>query len=78
MMNVRKKQAEPLVTHLTFHVYELGKHQRRIEGQLSYIVVVLFSAHWLWGERGVEEEVEQRQPLTDADEVRYNLENLVK
>lgn len=30
-----------MLTHLTLNVYELGKHQRPIESQLSYIVVVL-------------------------------------
>lgn len=31
----------PMLTHLTLNVYELGKHQRPIESQLSYIVVEL-------------------------------------
>lgn len=31
-----------LMTYLTFNVYELGKHQRPIESQLSCVVVVLF------------------------------------
>lgn len=39
--------AKPLLTHLTFNVYELGKHQRPVESQFSYIVVVLSRANSL-------------------------------
>lgn len=64
---------KPSVTHLAFDVYELGKHQRRIEGQLSYIVVVLFAAYWLLGGRKQSKGTFYRHRQKSAEQTHYNM-----
>lgn len=46
-MRGRVAWVKPLFPHLPFNVYELGKHQRAVEGQFGDVVVELSAAHVL-------------------------------